>query len=208
MFDVEGFILTGGASSRMGQDKARLLLSGQTFVVRIAQALTAIAPGRISIVSARPADAQAGLPIVADIHRGCGALGGIHAALAHARAPWAAIVSCDLPFVTGELFSCLVALRVAGVEAVAPLQNDGRQQPLCALYSRELCLAVAEELIREGELRPRALLQRVHTRWAGPAEWSALKESDFFFHNVNEREDYIKARMKDEGGRMKRNRQL
>lgn len=197
MFDIEGFILTGGASSRMGRDKARLLLNGQTFVARIAEALTAIAPQRIRIVSARPEDAQAGLAVVADIHRNCGALGGIHAALTHTRSAWAAIVSCDLPFVTGELFSYLAALRADGIDAVAPLQSDGRQQPLCALYRREPCLAVAEELLRARELRPRALLHNVNARWAGPADWGALKEAHLFFHNVNEREDYIKARMKE-----------
>jgi len=198
MFEVEGFILTGGASSRMGRDKARLLLGGQTFVERIAQALTAIAPGRISLVSARPEDTQAGLPIVADLHRNCGALGGLHAALMHTRSAWAAIVSCDLPFVTGELFMRLTDLRNAGIDAVAPRQSDGRPQPLCAIYAREPCLAVAEEMICTGELRPRILLQQVNTRWAGPAEWGALKRSHLFFCNINEPKDYAKARMKAE----------
>ncbi|CAN5242126.1 hypothetical protein BH18ACI2_BH18ACI2_27370 [soil metagenome] len=182
----------------MGRDKARLLLGGQTFVERIAQALTAIAPGRISLVSARPEDTQAGLPIVADLHRNCGALGGLHAALMHTRSAWAAIVSCDLPFVTGELFMRLTDLRNAGIDAVAPRQSDGRPQPLCAIYAREPCLAVAEEMICTGELRPRILLQQVNTRWAGPAEWGALKRSHLFFCNINEPEDYAQARMKAE----------
>jgi molybdopterin-guanine dinucleotide biosynthesis protein A len=193
MSDIEGFILTGGASSRMGTDKARLLLGGTAFVERIAGALRLIAPD-ISVVSARPEKFDAGLPVVSDIHRDCGALGGLHAALKACRAPWAAIVSCDLPFVTGELFARLRALRTSETDAVSPVQPDGRPQPLCALYSPAGCLARVERLLREGERRPRALLQQVRTRWVAPAELSDLRDAELFFMNVNTPEDYRHAR--------------
>src|SRR4028118_1456242 len=104
MSDIEGFILAGGASSRMGTDRARLSLGGLTFIERIAGALQVIAP-RMSVVSARPESFDLSLPVVADIHRDCGALGGLHAALKACRAPWAAIVSRDLPLVTGQLLA-------------------------------------------------------------------------------------------------------
>ena len=37
MLDVEGFILVGGASSRMGADKSSLLLNGKTTVSLISK---------------------------------------------------------------------------------------------------------------------------------------------------------------------------
>ena len=123
----------------MGTDKARLLLGGQTFIERINRALGLITPD-ISLVSARPEQYDLSLPVVADNYRDCGALGGLHAALRACRAPWAAIVSCDLPFVTGELFRRLGEFRNEETDAVAPLQPDGRPQPLCALYSPARCL--------------------------------------------------------------------
>ena len=57
MGDIDGFILIGGASSRMGADKAQLELGGQSFVERIAQALSSIAD-RVSVVGARQDAAQ------------------------------------------------------------------------------------------------------------------------------------------------------
>jgi molybdopterin-guanine dinucleotide biosynthesis protein A len=192
MSDLEGFILTGGASSRMGEDKSRLVLGGRTFVARAAEALSAVTP-EISVVSARETDAEFGLPLVRDVFVGAGALGGLHAALASCRARWAAVVSCDLPFVTGELFARLASFMNHGFDAVAPRQSDGRAQPLCALYARDACLRAAQRLLRTGELRPRILLAEVRTRWVEPAELADLGGSDRFFTNVNTPADYALA---------------
>src|ERR1700730_18428557 len=93
MDSIEGFILAGGASSRMGTDKARLVLGGQTFIERIASALSAIA-SRVTIVgsnrggadesvllSGRASGDSHTLPVVHDVFEKWGALGGLHAAL-------------------------------------------------------------------------------------------------------------------------------
>ncbi|HEX8455983.1 MAG TPA: molybdenum cofactor guanylyltransferase [Pyrinomonadaceae bacterium] len=201
MSDTEGFILAGGASSRMGTDKSRLRLGGRTFTERVAAALGALAT-EVSIVSARPDANELKLPVVPDVHRGCGALGGLHAALAACRAPWAAVVSCDLPFVTGELFTRLAELRTNDADAVVPRQADGRAQPLCALYRRAECLRLAAQLLAEGERRPRTLLQILRTRWVAPEELADLHGAELFFLNVNTPEDYEQAKqigtMKDE----------
>jgi molybdopterin-guanine dinucleotide biosynthesis protein A len=177
----------------MGTDKARLSLGGLTFIERIAGALRAATP-HISVVSARQESFDSGLPVVRDIHRECGALGGLHAALHACRAPWALIVSCDLPFVTGELFARLCEFRDGETDAVAPLQTDGRPQPLCALYSPARCLERIESLLQEGERRPRVLLRQVRTRWVEHAELSGLRDAELFFMNVNTPEDYRRAR--------------
>lgn len=177
----------------MGTEKARLSLGGLTFVERIAGALRTVAP-RLSVVSGRPESFDSGLPVVADRHRDCGALGGLHAALSACRAPWAAIVSCDLPFVTGELFRRLGEFCNEETDAVAPLQTDGRPQPLCALYSPARCLRRVERLLQEGERRPRVLLRQVRTRWIAPTELIDLGGHELFFLNVNTPEDYNRAR--------------
>ncbi len=195
MFEIEGFILAGGKSSRMGQDKARLRLGDETFVARVAHALGAIT-AHVSIVSARPDSAALSLPIVADLFPDCGALGGLHAALAACRAPWAAVVSCDLPFVTRALWRRLTTFRAHEFAAVAPVQADGRAQPLCALYAPAACLVLVEQMLQAGELRPRRLLQQVRTRWVAPAELVDLADAELLFMNINTPDDYHAAQLK------------
>jgi molybdenum cofactor guanylyltransferase len=199
MLEVEGFILVGGASSRMGADKAGLRLGGRSFVERIAAALRSVTEN-IRLVGARDERDSLGFPVVRDVYAKWGALGGLHAALASASSPWAAVVACDLPFVTGELFVRLASLR-ENFDAVVPLQPCGRLQPLCALYRRETCQPRAEELIAAGERRPRRLLLEVNARRVEPGELADLAHAALFFTNVNTPEDFAQARerMKDEG---------
>lgn len=192
MFDVEGFILVGGASRRMGADKAELLFNGKTSVEIIAAAVSNIASSTV-LVGARHHYRRLGLRNVPDIHAQWGALGGIHAALAACQAGWAMIVACDLPFVTGALLDRLKGFVTKETDAVVPIQPDGRPQPLCALYRREPCLAKAEELIGKGEHTPRAMLAQIRTRWVGSTEVDDLPGAENFFLNVNTPEDFQQA---------------
>jgi molybdopterin-guanine dinucleotide biosynthesis protein A len=190
--DIEGFILAGGASSRMGRDKARLTLDGRSFVERIAEALSPVAE-RVNLVGAKNVSSSLIKRNVPDVYESWGALGGLHAALAACSAEWALVVACDLPFVTSELFARLASLR-EDAEAVVPLQADGKLQPLCALYRRSPCAELARELIEAGERRPRALIKAVRARLVDVEELSDLQDSQFFFENVNTPVDYAQAR--------------
>ena len=134
MDSIEGFILAGGQSRRMGTDKSRLTIGGQSFVERIAKELAAVTTSQKRGRRFRGCS----LETVPDVYPAWGALGGVHGALAACSAPWALIVACDFPFVTSQLFARLASLR-ANFEAVAPIQHDGIPQPLCALYKVEPC---------------------------------------------------------------------
>ena len=195
MNSIEGFILAGGNSSRMGKDKSRLILDGKTFVGRIAEELISLVDS-VKIIG-KHSEQELNLPSVPDIYPGWGALGGVHAALAACNAQWAAIVACDLPFISRTLIARLASLR-ENAAAVAPIQGDGRPQPLCALYQVVPCLHQAEQLIKSGERRPVALLQSVGTRWVSFSEIADLAGADRFFDNINTPQDYVRATQKGE----------
>ena len=199
---IEGFILAGGKSRRMGTDKSQLVLNGQSFVERIAGKLLAVTSS-IKVVGGDAPQAelkrQINLPLTIqaapDVYLQWGALGGVHAALAACSASWALVVACDFPFVTSQLFRSLASIR-GDFEAVAPIQEDGIPQPLCTLYRVEPCLRLAEQLIKSGERKPIALLQSVRTRWVLFSELSKLEGADCFFDNINTPEDFARASRK------------
>ncbi|HEV7474531.1 MAG TPA: molybdenum cofactor guanylyltransferase [Pyrinomonadaceae bacterium] len=191
MNSIEGFILAGGQSRRMGTDKSQLLLAGETFVDRIAGELAAVT-NSVKLVGGHAHPSKLNLPTVPDVYPGWGALGGVQAAISACAAEWALVVGCDFPFVTRQLFSKLASLR-ADFEAVAPIQADGIPQPLCALYARVPCLLLAEQFIKSGERKPVALLQSVKTRWVLFDEVSSLEGADRFFDNINTPEDYLRV---------------
>jgi molybdopterin-guanine dinucleotide biosynthesis protein A len=180
---IEGFILAGGASRRMGEDKAALLYDGRSFVAHIAQTLMAVTR-RVSIVGALPPKDAGRLPFVPDIYAQWGALGGLHAALAACQTEWAAVVACDLPLVSAALLQHLASLR-EDFDAVAPVQADGYPQALCAFYRVAKCRDCAQQLIASGERRPRTLLRAVRTRWVTPAEITDLPNAERLLLNVN-----------------------
>jgi molybdenum cofactor guanylyltransferase len=189
MISIEGFILAGGASSRMGKDKSRLLLDGRTLTETLAASLSEVVSS-VTVIG-RNAD-DLGLKSSPDLVAGWGALGGVHAALASCQRDWALVVACDIPFASAQLFERLVGFR-EGFEAVAPIQADGYPQPLCSLYRVEPCLERAEALIADGERRPITLLQAVKTRWVAFDELRDLADAGRFFDNINTPEDYDRA---------------
>jgi molybdopterin-guanine dinucleotide biosynthesis protein A len=139
------------------------------------------------------------LPVLPDVFEKWGALGGVHTALSATDAEWAAIVACDLPFVTGDLLRRLAELRGEN-DAVAPIQNDGWPQPLCAFYRVAVCRPASERLIRDGERRPVTLLQSLRTRWVTFTELADLEGANYFFENVNSPDDYARAKRNDGDG--------
>src|SRR5215207_1671960 len=183
---MEAFILAGGASRRMGTDKSQLLIDRQTFADRIAETLSRVADS-VSLVGGQLESAS--LPRVPDVYPQWGALGGLHAALAACKSEWAIVVACDLPFVTSELFSFLAGMRLDH-DAVVPIQQDGRPQPLAALYRVDPCLQRASELIEAGRRRPLDLLEVINTRWVQFDELTNLDQSERFFVNINTPSDY------------------
>ena len=193
MFDVEGFILVGGKSSRMGEDKAALSFDGQTSIQRTAAEMAPVT-SRVCLVGARQDQGRSPLENVPDIHLDWGALGGIHAALIACRSQWALVVACDLPFLTTELFGRLESLGADPFDAVVPIQPDGRPQPLCAIYRRDTCLPHVDRLIERDEHTPRALLAAVNTRWVEFGELEDLPGAGQFFFNMNTPTDFAQAR--------------
>ncbi len=198
----DAFILVGGRSSRMGRDKALVPLAGAPLLSMGADRVSQAFPGsRVALSASDPEQllAFAGigleLPFVLDLHPGRGPLGGLHAALANARTPWIFVIACDLPFATPELLRHL-SLRIdETADAVVPVQQDGRLQPLCAFYRVGTCLGVVEKLLAANRPTPsmHAFVESIDTRRVPWADIAGLPGAPNFFCNVNTADDLEQA---------------
>src|ERR1700704_5665452 len=96
---VAGFILAGGASSRMGRDKGLLDFGGVPLILHTARLLEPLV-AEVTVVGSPGRYAKLGLRAIADEAQAkcgpdgpnCGPLAGIAAALAATRSSWNLIV--------------------------------------------------------------------------------------------------------------------
>jgi len=145
-----GYVLAGGASSRMGRNKAFLMLDGLPLVEIAARAVREAA-GSVTLIGPPEVYAPLGYSVIPDRRLGCGPLAGIETALAHTTADWNLLVACDMPRVLpGALRRILdVALSPDLPEScscVLPESHDGHVEPLCAAYHRRLLSIVGKAL--------------------------------------------------------------
>ncbi len=150
---VGGAVLTGGASRRMGRDKANIRLDGTTLLERAAAALTAAGVRPVVVVGGDTgADRPSGLTLVADQWPGEGPLGGLITALDHLSTDLVVVLPCDLlsPSPT-EIGRVIEAIGTADV-AVPIL--DGRAQWLHAVWRRE-AMPTLRRAFEQGVRAPR-----------------------------------------------------
>lgn len=189
---VAAFVLAGGASTRMGRDKALLELGGEPMLVRTGRLA---APHVASVAVVAPAERYAGLglPLLPDRWPGAGPLGGIATVLNATDADWNLILSCDLPYLNSEWLTWFIP-RAANspAQVVAPESQRGLE-PLAALYHRAcretLTAAVEKGVRRVSEGLAEVLVERVRA-----SEWEALNLPGRLFDNMNTPEDYEEAR--------------
>lgn len=130
--DLTGLVLAGGASRRMGHDKALLDVDGRRLVHHVAARLSAVCA---RVLVAPGARRLPGLPWaqVDDLAPGEGPLAGIIGGLAVASTPLLAVVAVDMPRVDPAVLAVLADAWDGGV-AVVPVAA-GRPQPLHAVYA-------------------------------------------------------------------------
>jgi molybdenum cofactor guanylyltransferase len=144
--EAEGFVLAGGLSSRMGQDKALLRIAGRTLLEIALDKLGSLNGPAARIVAGRSELSCFG-PVIPDVHPGCGPLSGIEAALAATTLPLNVFVPVDIPLLPARLLGwMLLRAQITGALATVP-RILGRPQPLCAVYHRDLLAPIATELL-------------------------------------------------------------
>ena len=182
-------IQAGGASRRMGGDKALLPFAEGTlleWMVRHA------APSfrHAFIVAKDPTRYRhLGLPVVIDTVAESSSIMGIRSAVLSSPTDRVLCLACDMPFVTPALLRRLVA-GSAGWDAFVP-RHGPYFQPLCAVYDRRVAGAL-EDMVTAGERRIDLVFDRVRSGYLDVGD-GRFGDPDILFFNLNTREDLDRA---------------
>ncbi len=191
---VTAFILAGGTSKRLGQDKALLQYHGKRF---------------IDIVIESAADVCSAVYIVGRVYShprlsgcyhdeitGIGPMGGIYTALKHTDTDMNFFVGIDYPFIDTNIIRYLLMMVFdthTNCDGLVPVMPDGAH-PLFAFY-RKTCLQSTEKCISDKTYRLRCIAgsSRIYYPRISP-QIKALPFSSFQknFININHYSDYMK----------------
>lgn len=190
MAELSAFVLAGGKSSRMGSDKATMLLGGVPLLeiaTRKALALTE----SVFVVGPR---SRFGAHAIEDVFPERGPLGGIHAALSQSSTELNLMLAVDLPFVPVPFLQLLQRQAVSSRALVVVPRLPSGWQPLCALYKKAFC-ASAEQALTAGRNKIDALFASLPIRVIDQAEIEAAGFTPAIFDNLNTPEDFERARL-------------
>jgi molybdopterin-guanine dinucleotide biosynthesis protein A len=161
---IGGYVLAGGRSSRMGQDKAMLLLDGRPLVEHAVEKLKRLCATVSILANTRALESFA--PIVPDNVSGYGPLGGIEAALRDSEYAWNLILPVDMPFLPTRLLDDWIwtVLRRGGwweqkkEIRISMLSVDEQPYPTLLLIHRDVAPYLLYDL-RRGHSRVRQSLE-------------------------------------------------
>ncbi|MEM0240615.1 MAG: NTP transferase domain-containing protein [Candidatus Nezhaarchaeales archaeon] len=192
-------ILAGGASRRMGKDKALLSVKGVPMIKRVTDVALKVS-GEVIIVTSNRRSLRdisgvvgGGVTIVEDEERGWGPIMGIFTGCKRARAEYVAVVPCDVPFLNPKVLLELFK-RAEGHEAAIPLWPNGFLEPLQSVYRRQTVLDIVEGLIKKGSRSIMHLISSLRDVVYVPVEeLKLIDEKLLTFFNVNTPRDLLMA---------------
>jgi molybdopterin-guanine dinucleotide biosynthesis protein A len=134
--DAEGFVLAGGRSSRMGQDKALLQVGGRQLIQHALDILREA--GLEARIAGARSDLAAFAPVIPDRpgESDSGPLGGIYAALSASRYRFSVFLPVDLPMIPPSLIAYLVHHAVVTEAAATVVSVAGFVQTFPAIVDR------------------------------------------------------------------------
>jgi len=193
--DLTCVILAGGRGSRLGRDKAKIIVGRKSLFQWVLDSISFLNSEVIVVTSE-----QESCPwlvsyprhkVVTDIYPVRGPLGGIFTGLTVSRSLYNLVIACDMPFLNQALLSYMVEIA-AGFDLVMPRLGN-MFEPLHAVYTRD-CLVPIEQMIKQDELSINRLLDLVNVRYVESEEIGRFDPRHLSFFNVNTEADLETAR--------------
>jgi molybdopterin-guanine dinucleotide biosynthesis protein A len=181
---MNGYILAGGKSSRMGIDKG-LLYFGQKQLVEYAIHSIQNHVDQLFIITKNKEYEKFGFTLIEDITPNLGPAGGIFTALIHSETEKNLIIGCDMPFISDDLIQQLSAQK--NVSSISIFKNNAFIEPLFGIYSKSV-IPIWKDCLDQNILKLEAILSKCPTNYISFSPKTGMNP----FANINSKEDIEK----------------
>lgn len=177
---MNGLIIAGGKAKRLqGLPKGLLRINEHTIIEHIIHELHTCCSKILIITNGTDYDylKTPQIEIFPDTIKDIGPMGGLYTGLMKTNTLKNITVSCDLPFITSEVFKQLMLCPAKADIIISKIKND--IHPLCGIYSKSV-LPVIEHQITKKDFKLKNLLQQTNTHFLEfPQEYARC------FTNIN-----------------------
>ena len=147
--DITGIILSGGKSTRMGENKSFLKIGEMTAIENVTDLMKSIFCEVIIITNEPDLYEFLNLKTYSDFYQNIGPIAGIHSGLMNSTTEKNFVISCDIPFMNAKMIKSIIEYKSDALCSVP--RADGFLQQLCAVYSKSL-IPVIERIIHEDNI--------------------------------------------------------
>ncbi len=185
--NLTGIILAGGKNTRMGTNKAFLIIDGERLIDKTLSIYQEIF-SEIIIVTNDPlayvefSDAA----VVTDIYKGKGPLGGIYTGLFYSKNKYAFVSACDMPSLNKDFIGYLTH-QAGKHDVIVPELSEGFQ-PLHAIYSRN-CLPSIKRLLLMDKLKITGFYRDMRVLAISAEQIQPFNVNGRLFQNLNTPEE-------------------
>jgi len=184
--DLTGIILSGGKSSRMGENKALIQIEGAPIIRRIHSLFERLFGEIIIVTDQSEPFSDLNAKIYPDLIPNRGVLGGLYTGLFFSSFWLSFCVASDMPFVKESVVKYLVK-NARNYDVVVPRTEDGLQ-PLHAIYSKN-CLDPIKRIIEERKYKIIDFYPMVRVKIIEESDFLSLDPMRESFINVNTPEE-------------------
>ena len=190
---VTSIVLAGGKNLRLGSSKALEIIGGKSLIERVVERVKLVSPQTLIVTSPEQLALLVAeeVEVLVDLYPGKGPLGGIYTGLLASPSSHSIVVACDMPFLNIELLRYMIELS-PGFDAVVPRLEEGKLEPLCAVYSRS-CLGIMKTEIERNHLQISHMLTMLRVRYVEQAECQKFDPQLLTFFNINYQSDLDRA---------------
>ena len=197
--DRSAIVLSGGVSSRLGQDKGLLEIANKPLIKHVIDAVSPVVDETIVVTNSQDRVARYAEVVDTDVRfaiDSCESKGPLIGALTGfgaAHGKYALLLPFDTPFVSREVVSLLFELCLGKAAAIPRWPNE-QIEPLHAVYQTKVALEAAKIAVGEKKLNLRAMIEKMRgVRYVSTLVIQQLDPDLRTFFNINTPLDLKKA---------------